>query len=101
MSASSRGHGRERQVRKLLESEGWWTCRAAGSLGDADIVAMKRFSLPRLIEVKSTAAGPYSHFGPVARNELAWGAKTAGAEAWLYWWAPRKELKRIPESEWP
>src|SRR5262249_5999379 len=41
MSRTSRGHNRERQVRKLLEERGWWVARAAGSLGDADLVAMR------------------------------------------------------------
>ena len=69
----SRGIARERQVRKLLEADGWWVCRAAGSLGDADLVALVandelwpiRTEARLLIEVKSTTRGPYhGTFGP-------------------------------------
>ena len=96
----SRGIQRERQVRKLLETEGWWVCRAAGSLGDADLVAL-RGAQKRLIEVKSTARGPWHGFGPGDRRELSMAAEIAGAEAWLCWWPPRKQPEWIPESAWP
>jgi Holliday junction resolvase len=99
--SSRRGHNRERQVRDLLLSEDWWVCRAAGSLGDADLVALKEGHFPRLIEVKSTAAGPYHSFGPKARADLRFAAFLAGAEAWLVWWPPRAQPKWIPSSEWP
>ena len=47
----SRGIQRERDVRRVLESEGWWTARAAGSFGDADVIALKVGSRPQMIEV--------------------------------------------------
>lgn len=108
----SRGHDRERAVRKVLEQDGWWTCRAAGSLGDADVVALRAYEIwtagrmktrseAWLIEVKSTAGGPYERFGPAQRNELRAAAKRAGAEAVLAYWPPRKPLRWIPEEEWP
>lgn len=96
----SRGIARERQVRKLLEDDGWWVCRAAGSLGDADLVAL-RGPEKRLIEVKSTMRGPYSGFGPEQRSELTYAAEIAGAEAWLCWWPPRKKPAWYPENVWP
>lgn len=97
----SRGHNRERQVKAKLEAEDWWVVRAAGSLGDADLVALRVGDPPRLIEVKSTAGGPYEHFGPADRACLSLAAKLAGGVAVLAWWPPRGKLRFIFESEWP
>lgn len=97
----SRGIQRERQVRKLLEEQGFWVSRAAGSLGDADLVALKCGQRPQLIEVKSTARGPYHGFGPKDRAELEQAAWRAGAEALLCWWPPRKQATWIPAWLWP
>lgn len=98
---SSRGHDRERRVAELLRQDDWWVCRAAGSLGDADLVALRVGNTPRLVEVKSTARGPFSHMPPVKRNALRAAAAIAGAEAWLAWWPSRGTLKWIPEAQWP
>jgi Holliday junction resolvase len=102
---SSRGHDRERDVRRLLESDDWWVSRAAGSLGDADLIAMKAGQRPRLVEVKSTAGGPYEHFGPKDREALLFAADLAGADPWLVWWPPARGRKTLPRwihpSEWP
>ena len=97
----SRGHQRERAVRLVLENEDWWVCRAAGSLGDADLVALRDGTRPRLIEVKSTAGGPYERFGPAERARLTFAAALAGADAWLAWWPPRGQLRWISAAEWP
>lgn len=101
MAVMSRGIQRERQVKALLQSEDWWVCRAAGSLGDADLVALKDGWLPRLVEVKSTAAGPYHSFGPKDRADLRLAAEIAGAQAVLCWWPPRGKPKWIESREWP
>lgn len=100
----SRGIDRERQVRRHLESPeggGWWCARAAGSLGDADIVALKVGKRPRLIEVKSSAKGPFEHFRPPDRAELLQAAGLAGADAELAYWPPRGELRFLRPDEWP
>lgn len=97
----SRGHDRERAVKALMQGEDWWVARAAGSLGDADLVALRAGSTPRLVEVKSTAGGPYEHFRPADRLSLIFAAQLAGAEAWLCWWPPRAKPKWIPAHEWP
>ncbi len=104
--ASQRGHSkrgiqRERQVVALLRDQDWLAFRAPASLGVADVVALRDGSRSRLIEVKSTAQGPYEHFGPDARERLSLAAGMAGAEAWLAWWPSRGKLHWIAESEWP
>ena len=97
----SRGHARERAVKVLLQAEDWWVARAAGSLGDADLVALKDGKRPRLIEVKSTAGGPYEHFRPADRAQLKLAARIAGADAVLAWWPPRGQLHWLWPEEWP
>lgn len=97
----SHGIQRERQVRQDLEADAWWVTRAAGSLGDADLVALKHGHTPRLIEVKATAGGPYERFGPRERERLRRAARTAGATAELAYWPPRGRLRYIAETEWP
>jgi Holliday junction resolvase len=88
-------------VKAILEGEDWFVARAAGSLGDADLVALRAGSRSRLVEVKSTAGGPYERFGPADRARLRLAAQIAGADAWLAWWPPRGRLRWLAESEWP
>lgn len=97
----SKGINKERQLKRELEADGWWVGRAAGSLGDADLVALKAGETPRLIEVKSTARGPFHGFGPADRRELLEAAKRAGADAWLAWFAPRKPAAWLSPEDWP
>jgi hypothetical protein len=118
MSTASRGSGRERQVVKLLQTDGWFAMRAPASLGVADVVALRRGDVKinldghpiqyferaeaRLIEVKTTATrGPWNDFGPAARRALSDAARLAGASAWLYHWPTGGQLRVIPEAEWP
>jgi Holliday junction resolvase len=98
---SSRGTQRERAVRDWHSERDWIAFRAPASLGCADVVALREGSRPRLVEVKSTAGGPYERFGPEARDRLSFAARMAGADALLAWWPPRGELRWIAESEWP
>ncbi len=98
---SARGTQRERAVRDWLRDRDWIAFRAPASLGCADVVALRAGSRPRLCEVKSTAQGPYEHFGPEARERLREAARMAGADAFLAWWPPRGELRWIAEGEWP
>jgi Holliday junction resolvase len=98
---SSRGHNRERAVKRLLEGQDWVVIRAAGSLGPIDLVALKVGRTPRCIEVKSTARGPYEHFSPAERAEMMLVASMAGAVAELAWWPPRGQLRFITSDEWP
>ena len=96
-----RGIQRERQVRDRLLKDDWVAFRAPASLGCADVVALRDGSRPRMIEVKSTAQGPYEHFGPAARLRLSATARLAGADALLAWWPSRGQLHWLPESDWP
>lgn len=101
---SRRGHDRERQVKRRMEAEDWFVVRAAGSLGDADLVALRATPAgfeARIVEVKSTAGGPYERFGPADRAQILLAAGIAGAEAWLCWWPPRGKPQWIPAAEWP
>lgn len=96
------GHARERQVRKLYEEQGWWTIRAAASLGDADVVALKAGEVPLFIEVKANkAGGPYMNFRKADREELKLAAEKAGAQAVLVYWPARQQPRIIPASDWP
>lgn len=97
---SKLGHNRERQVKDKLIQDGWWCIRAAGSLGDADVVAIKDGRI-LFVEVKATKAGRFSGFGPQDRRELLEAAGVAGAEAWLAWWPSRGKLVWVPSDEWP
>jgi Holliday junction resolvase len=98
---SSRGTQRERAVRDHLSKADWLAFRAPASLGVADVIALRDGSRPRLVEVKSTAGGPYERFGPAKRADLAAAARLAGADAFLAWWPPRGTLRWIAENEWP
>lgn len=98
---SSFGHNRERMVKAVLQSQDWWVARAAGSLGDADLVALRDGDRPRLVEVKGTAAGPYHSFGPSDRAALLMAARLAGADAVLAWWPPRGKLVWLWPGAWP
>lgn len=104
---SSRGTQRENAVKDWLEDRGWWVCRAAGSLGDADLAAMKDVNGGKLlIEVKSTKAGPFSDFGPADRAELLAAGEKAGADVVLCWCppgcrAPEKWRWLWPDTDWP
>lgn len=109
---SNFGHQRERQVKKLLEEEGWFVIRAPGSLGVADLVAVKAIlswdtesgfaSEVRFIECKANEkGGPYMNFRPEDRQALIDAAEKAGARAELAWWPKYGSLTWIDSSAWP
>lgn len=95
------GAKRERQVKKLLEDEGWYVVKAGGSLGCADLVALKANHAPRLLQVKGDERSPWTHMGPEARLQLRVTARAAGADAEVVWWPSRKQPVWIPSSDWP
>ena len=100
----SRGLQRERDLVLKLREEGHWAIRSPASKGDVDVVAIRLEDGETRVffyEVKSTVAGPYSHFGPADRASLSAAANEVGASAWLCWWPPRRKPQFIPSSDWP
>lgn len=106
MSASKRGHQRERDLVRLLRSEGWdgagpaVAIRAPASLGVFDVIAVRGGEV-RLVEVKSTSRSAFAGFPPADRAALLEAAHRAGATAWLYWHPPRRRPVWIHPDEWP
>lgn len=94
------GRARERQVADHLRSLDWVVVKGT-TYGAADLAAMRDGDTPMLIEVKSTAGGPYETFGPAKRTSMLAEAERAGARAVLAWWPPRGRLRLIPSEEWP
>lgn len=103
------GNARELRVMDILATEGW-LCASRRHIGGAgDILAVRKTRVSnmlytleaRLIEVKSTAGGPYERFGPADRQALLETAEKYGAEPWLYWWPPRGKLARLDASQFP
>ncbi len=100
---SRRGHDRERALVRLLRQDPdgpWVALRAPASLGVADVVAVRAGEI-RLVEVKSTRAGPFAGFGPADRRALLDAAEVAGGQAYLVWWPPRHPPRWMPPEEWP
>lgn len=97
----SRGHDRERAVREIYRTRGWWVVRAAGSLGDVDVLALKDGERPLMIEVKSNKGNPFMHFRPKDRAELRAAAAVAGADALLCHWPPYRDPAWLKPEEWP
>jgi Holliday junction resolvase len=97
----SRGLQRERAVRDWLRDRDWIVVRAAGSLGDFDLIALKDGQTPLVIEVKSTTRGPFHSFGPQDRATLKQVAEWAGAIPVLAWWPSHGKLHWFYEDDWP
>jgi hypothetical protein len=57
---------------------------------------------PLLVQVKSTAGGPYERFGPAERAALIAEGERAGAAVVLAWWPPRRVVPKwlLPDA-WP
>jgi Holliday junction resolvase len=97
---AQRGRSRERAVADHLRGLDW-VCLKGTTFGVCDLAALKAGEQPWLIEVKSTAGGPYEQFRKDARAALLFVAEMAGAVAVLAWWPPRGQLRFIPSPEWP
>jgi hypothetical protein len=98
---TSYGTLREHKVRDYYLERDAWVCRAAGSLGDADLVVLQVGRRPLLVEVKGNAGSPYKTFGRKRRADLLFAADLAGADAVLAHWPPRGKLRFYEPSEWP
>ena len=101
MTGQARGTRRDRQVRDWYAERDWFAICARGSHGCADVLAIRSDRRPQLVQVKSTAGGPYERFSPQDRAELEFAAELGGADALLAWWPPNGQLRFIPASEWP
>jgi Holliday junction resolvase len=97
---AKRGRQRERAVADDYRDRDWVVVKGT-TFGVCDLVALKEGERPHVIEVKSSAQGPYEHFSPAERASLVAEAIRAGAVAMLAWWPPRGVLRLIPSSEWP
>lgn len=75
-SNRARGDYLERQVRSALRHHGWLVIRSAGSLGVADLVALRAGNTPLIVSCKLTGLPP-----PHERRELLEAAESAGARA--------------------
>lgn len=100
MSTSSRGSSREHKIARLAVASGWIVYRAAGSHGNADLVALKRAHVPLLLQVKGDAVSPWAHFGPEDRAELEREARFAGARAFLVWVPSRRPVEWFSAPSW-
>jgi Holliday junction resolvase len=99
-AARTRGRSRELAVVRLLREQGYVVYRL--HQGTADVAALKAGHAPMLVQVKSTAGGPWERFGPADRDALAHDAITAGADAVLAWWPPRAHEPRLyGRASWP
>lgn len=100
-AARERGAQRERAVKALLEHDGYLVTKSGGSLGAADLVALKAGSPSLLVQVKSDELSPYGHFGPRERAELLRAGEIAGASVVLCWWPPARGKRTGPQWIWP
>lgn len=74
LSNRQRGDYFERQVRDALAAHGWLVIRSAGSLGIADLVALRAGKTPTLVSCKLSG-----RIGPGERAALILAADKAGA----------------------
>jgi hypothetical protein len=109
--------GAELNAMLVLSSQGWICGSRRHMFGAGDFLAVRPealVSLPsgaqrplhevRLVEVKTTAQGPYERFGPQDRRLLLEAAKQYGAGAWLAWRPPgvsAEDWAWIPSALWP
>lgn len=61
VSSRGKGYRTERKIRKIFESRGWKVIRAGGSLGEADLVCVKRGKCV-LIQVKSSKKRAFYYY---------------------------------------
>lgn len=74
MTNRGRGDYLERQTRSALVSHGWVVVRAAGSLGVADVVALRAGNTPLLVSCKIGGLPP-----PDERRALLEAAERSGS----------------------
>lgn len=100
MTRYARGAAAEREYMRILEDQGYYVTRSAGSHACADLLACRDGRI-LLVQVKTDRAGPFAHFGPRYRKELLKEAAKAGGEAVLAWKEYRKGWRTFPPDQWP
>ena len=95
-SPRRRGDYFERQCKADLERHGWLVIRAGGSLGIADLIAIKREHAPLLVSCKLS-----NRIDPAERNALSETATRYGATAVVSWRFSnaRVAYRRVHESK--
>lgn len=99
MTGEKRGRGRELRIAEVMRDSGCISYRLAW--GQADVISLKAGARPLLIQVKSTAQGPFERFGPTERANLLAEAIAAGADCTLAWWPKNGPLRWVAPEEWP
>jgi hypothetical protein len=96
-----RGRDRELDVVELYRESGCAAYRLAH--GVADVVALGgELDRPLLVQVKSTAGGPYERFLPRDRRALIDEGVLARADVQLCWWPPGVDVPiAIDPVDWP
>jgi len=62
MKTKTKGYRVERKIRSMFEKNGWKIVRAGASLGEADLVCMKKGKCV-LLQVKSTKKETFYYYG--------------------------------------
>lgn len=94
------GHQRERAVGAHLRKQGWLLGSRRHEPGPGDWLAYKLHTA-MLVEVKSTAGGPWETYGPKERAELDAEAIRVAAIPVIAYWPARGGLRMIFRSDWP
>ena len=102
MSGEARGRTAEIRLMAELAGSGWLCGSRRHLAGPGDVLAVRSDRMPMLIEVKTTAKGPWERFGPKDRNRLRSASAAVGAEPVVAWKPPRaRAWKYIRLHEWP
>jgi Holliday junction resolvase-like predicted endonuclease len=91
MNAKAKGTRLEHRSRALLEAAGYQVVRAAGSLGDFDLVGIGRTDFV-LVQVKSRQFP-----GPLERAALAESVCPPNTRKLLHRWRPRQRQPDVME----
>lgn len=87
-------------VKRLMEEEGGYACRTAGSHSPFDVIHIRR-GRARVFQLKKGGRSPFDGFGPREREAAKLMAHNCGAELFLIWWPDRDEPRTIPAADWP
>jgi Holliday junction resolvase-like predicted endonuclease len=100
VSTVRRGNAGELRVQAALESTGHLVAQRRHVGGSGDLLAVHRYFIPLLVEVKTTQ-GPFDHFGPEDRQAMLEDAKDYWLEPLLAWTPSPSVLAFVPKSDWP